>query len=133
MSGNRFGYFTDGTPAYTQTGQFGQWDKTGYNFLGWAETKDATTSKYPAYCTVANEWIEEKYPSISLYGVWSPKTFTVSFNANSGVVTQTTKTVTYDSTYGNLPVPTKIGHTFVGWYLKKSLEIVLKALFVNIC
>ena len=46
----------------------------------------------------------------------SPKTFTVTFNANGGSVSPTTQTVTYNSTYGSLPTPTKTNCNFLGWY-----------------
>ncbi len=40
--------------------------------------------------------------------------YTLKFNANGGSVT-TSKTVTYNSTYGTLPTPTREGYNFVGW------------------
>lgn len=48
------------------------------------------------------------------------QTFTVYFNANGGSVSPTSKTVTYGSTYGELPTPTWEGHTFTGWYTAAS-------------
>ena len=42
--------------------------------------------------------------------------YTVSFNANGGSCSTTSKTVKYSSTYGTLPTPTWNGHTFNGWY-----------------
>ena len=47
-------------------------------------------------------------------------TFTVSFNANGGSVSPASTTVTYGSTYGTLPTPTRTGHTFNGWYTEPS-------------
>ena len=41
---------------------------------------------------------------------------TVTFNANGGNVSPTSKTVTYGSTYGELPTPTRTGYSFDGWY-----------------
>ena len=46
----------------------------------------------------------------------TPQTYTVYFNANGGSVSPTSKTVTYGSTYGDLPTPTRTGYTFTGWY-----------------
>ena len=40
---------------------------------------------------------------------------TVTFNANGGSVSQTSKEVTYGTNYGTLPTPTKSGATFLGW------------------
>ena len=48
------------------------------------------------------------------------RTFRVTFNANGGSVSPTSKTVTYGSTYGSLPSPSRTGHTFQGWYTAAS-------------
>ncbi len=42
--------------------------------------------------------------------------FTITFNANDGSVSTTSKTVTYGAAYGSLPTPTRTGYTFNGWY-----------------
>ena len=44
------------------------------------------------------------------------KNFTVSYNANGGTVSPTSKTVVYGSTYGALATPTRTGYAFAGWY-----------------
>ncbi len=46
---------------------------------------------------------------------WVPSTYTVTFDANGGTVDTLTKQVTYSSTYGTLPTPTRSGYTFMGW------------------
>lgn len=46
--------------------------------------------------------------------------FTVSFNANEGVVNESSKTVVYGSTYGSLPTPIRDYYTFDGWYTAKD-------------
>ena len=46
--------------------------------------------------------------------------FTVSFNANEGIVNESSKTVVYGSTYGLLPTPTRDYYTFDGWYTAKD-------------
>ena len=58
----------------------------------------------------------------TLYAHWTPKNenYTVTFDANGGIVTPTSKTVTYASTYGTLPTPTRTGYTFTGWYTATS-------------
>ena len=49
---------------------------------------------------------------------FEPNTYTVSFNSNinEASLNTTSKTVTFDSTYGTLPTPTKSGFVFQGWY-----------------
>ena len=49
---------------------------------------------------------------------WTANTYSVTFNPNGGSVSTTTKNVTYGSTYGDLPTPTRTGYTFNGWYNK---------------
>ena len=51
----------------------------------------------------------------TLHAVWTPKTYTVTFNANGGSVSPTTQQVTYNNPYGDLPTPTRSGYTFKGW------------------
>ena len=64
---------------------------------------------------------------LTLTANWTANTFTVTANANGGTIPTTsgwtvasgskiaTKTVTYDTTYGTLPTPTRTGYTFAGW------------------
>ena len=47
-------------------------------------------------------------------------TYKVSFNANGGSCSTSSKTVTYAGTYGTLPTPTRTGYTFAGWYTASS-------------
>ena len=42
--------------------------------------------------------------------------FNINFNANGGLCTTTSKKVTYGASFGNLPIPTRSGYTFEGWY-----------------
>ena len=63
---------------------------------------------------------------------WTANTYTVTANANGGTIPTTsgwtvasggataTKQVTYDSTYGTLPTPTRNGYTFAGWWTQAS-------------
>ena len=47
-------------------------------------------------------------------------TVTVTFNADGGVVSTTSKQVKRGETFGTLPTPTRTGCTFVGWYTSTS-------------
>lgn len=44
----------------------------------------------------------------------------VTFDANGGTINQNNKLVTYDETYGELPIPTRNGYNFAGWYIEKN-------------
>ena len=77
------------------------------------EVKATDTMNTMKYGYSGNSRIEN---TIKLYAKLSPKTVTVSFDANGGSVSQSSKTVTYTGTYGTLPTPTRTGYKFVGWY-----------------
>ncbi len=51
---------------------------------------------------------------------YAPEEYRVIFNANGGTVEPTTAYVKYGLTYADLPVPTRDGYEFVGWYNKLS-------------
>ena len=46
----------------------------------------------------------------------TPKKVTVTFNANGGTVSPASQQFTVGLTYGTLPVPTKSGYVFDGWF-----------------
>lgn len=43
-------------------------------------------------------------------------TRTVTFDSNGGTVSPTSRTVNYFTQLGTLPIPTRSGHTFAGWF-----------------
>ena len=54
---------------------------------------------------------------LTLYANWTANPYTVTFNPNGGSVTPESKTVTYGSPYGELPIPDeREGYSFKGWY-----------------
>lgn len=54
---------------------------------------------------------------VELYtGKKKNKTIMINFDANGGDITTNSKTVTYNTTYGELPTPTRVGYTFIGWF-----------------
>lgn len=46
----------------------------------------------------------------------SPQTYTVTFAPNSGEVSISSKIVYYNTSYDELPTPTRFGYQFQGWY-----------------
>ena len=91
-----------------------EFTRTGYVFLGWNEKADGTGTSWTNYINKAWKWTYTK--SITLYAQWTPNKYTVTFNANGGTVSPNTMSITYGSTYGTMPTPTKIGYTFTGWF-----------------
>jgi uncharacterized repeat protein (TIGR02543 family) len=83
--------------------------RTGYTFEGWFTSANGGT-KIDSSTKVAITSTQ------TLYARWTAQTYTVTFNANGGSVSTTSKSVTYDTAYGDLPTPTRTGYSFVGWY-----------------
>ncbi len=88
--------------------------RTGYAFAGWftapvGGAKVESTTK------------AQRAEAHTLYAQWTANTYTVAFNANGGSFSgDTSKSVTFGQPYGTLPVPTKAGNTFAGWYTAAS-------------
>lgn len=51
--------------------------------------------------------------------VWSANNYTLMYDANGGVLAETEYTTTYDSAFP-FAVPTREGHTFLGWYIDET-------------
>ncbi len=107
-------YSTSKSVTYDRTyGALTYATRSGYTFVGWYTAPSG-----------GFQVTEDSYVTLSqdhtLYAQWSTETYTVSFNANGGKTTTSSKTVAYGSTYGTLPTPTRAGYTFVGWFTSVS-------------
>ena len=86
--------------------------RPGYNFVGWytqAEGGDRVESMTPVMLTDYQ----------TLYARWSARPvsyYTVRFNAAGGSVSPESKEVIGEDTYGALPIPSRAGYSFDGWY-----------------
>lgn len=94
--------------------------KTGYTFGGYYTSTGGGGTQYITSGGVMTNNLYKQSGNRTLYAKWTAKTFTVTFDANGGSTSTASKTVTYASTYGTLPTPTRTGHTFGGWYTAKS-------------
>lgn len=87
--------------------------RSGYNFTGWYTSKSGGARiQSNTKVTISDDH--------SLYAHWNPVTLKVSFDANGGTVSTAFKNVTFNSSYGNLPVPTRPGYNFIGWFTYKD-------------
>ena len=77
----------------------------GYTFNHWMDIEDNKISTITPF------------ESTSFYAYATPNEYTVTLNPNGGSLpdSETTRTVTYDDNY-TLPVPTRTGYSFAGWY-----------------
>lgn len=84
-----------------------------YNFDGWytAATGGTRITADDTFNGTSN---------ITFYAHWSPKTFTVTLNANGGSCSTASKTVTYGVAIGTIPNPVRDYYTFDGWYTSAS-------------
>ncbi len=87
--------------------------RSGYTFIGWFTERDGGREVLAdtTYTITSNQ---------TLYAHWSENGYTVNFDATGGSVTSASKNVVYGSTYGALPVPTRDGYIFDGWYTASS-------------
>ena len=99
------------------------YERYGYSFTGWNTNADGSGKSYYNNQEVLNLGTDNN-EEISLYAQWKGNDYEVSFESNGGSVSVTSKSVVYGSKYGELPVPTKVGYTFVGWYTE--IELVNK-------
>ena len=83
--------------------------RTGYRFSGWYTAKTGGTK-------IASNTMVGNSAGSTLYAHWKANQYTVTFDSNGGTVSTKSKKVTYNSTYGTLPIPTRAGYTFDGWY-----------------
>lgn len=91
--------------------------RTGYEFWGWATSRNATTSEYAP----GERYTDEA--GVTLYAVWRyvPKTYTVSYDANGGGNTPARQTKTENVTLIlTFTIPTRYGYTFKGWATSSS-------------
>lgn len=95
--------------------------RSGYIFKGWALDKidpDSSGSHVTGIATEESAWGFDK--DTTLYALWEKernKTFSVTLDDGSVC---SLITVTNGGTYGSLPVPTKDGYMFDGWYTQVS-------------
>ncbi|MCR4740617.1 MAG: InlB B-repeat-containing protein [Lachnospiraceae bacterium] len=90
--------------------------RAGYDFAGWYTAEGDEVSPYD---TVSAD--------ITLYAHWTGKSYTLLLDPNGGSIGGSasiqSRQVTFGGKYGageNLPIPTRDGYSFDGWYTKKT-------------
>ena len=105
--------------------------RQGYTFEGWYTSENGGSQVYGTNgkgIIGTNYWDEEgkwiyTLNSLKLYARWKEKTYTITFDANGGNITENTKEVVYNSTKNNNVSslnPTKTGYIFNGWYTERT-------------
>ena len=83
--------------------------KSQYTFAGWAET--VTASSIAAWTVVGPK---------TLYSLWAPKIYTITYNGESGTALTTVETFTVGNSPIQLQSATRAGYKFNGWYTDKT-------------
>lgn len=92
--------------------------KTGYTFDGWYDASTGGTKIGNAGASFTPT------SSLTLHARWVADTYTVTYNYNgaTGANTGTSDSFTVGGTAISLPVPTRTGYTFGGWYEASNLS-----------
>ena len=103
---------------YQSTKEIKMPSRVGYTFTTWNYVGNQTDSKMSSM--ISDATFTMGYEDITLKALWEANKYTIVFDPQGGSVTDNHKTVTYDELYGSLPVATKEGYTFEGWYTDKT-------------
>ena len=91
-------------------------ERIGYTFGGWY-----TDTSFNEEFKFSLETMPEH--NITVYAKWIANEYEISFDVNSGSQLsedEMTKTVVYNQTYGDMPIPVRSNYIFQGWFTEKS-------------
>lgn len=85
--------------------------KNGYTISGWYDSNTDGTK-------VGNAGgpYTPQNSNKTLYAQWVANDYTLTYDANGGIVSPASIVIKYDSQYGELPTPSRTGYNFLGWY-----------------
>ncbi|MCL2522126.1 MAG: InlB B-repeat-containing protein [Erysipelotrichales bacterium] len=99
-------YLPDMTVTFNQPFVLPTPTRTGHQFLGWFD--DLTL--------IAQSGIWSNASDLTLRADWSANTYIITFDLNNGTMLEPiSMSVIFGQSF-TLPTPTKIGHTFAGWF-----------------
>lgn len=90
--------------------------RTGYTFNGWSGSNGGSYSNGQSVKNLT----ATHGATVTMTARWTAVDYTVAFHANGGTCSLDSKNVTYQSTYGTLPVPVRPGYRFLGWFTASS-------------
>ncbi|MBQ8519463.1 MAG: InlB B-repeat-containing protein [Agathobacter sp.] len=113
-------------------------EKTGYT-TGWKITSDSALSPNwmngnTYLATQVDSWLSDKrfyntlFGNVTFTAVYIPNTYSVSYHANGGTTSVTSKIYTYGASVDLSPSAEKEGYTFIGWSTSDTAKIPLSSL-----
>ncbi len=87
-----------------------------YTFIGWYTSATEGVQVTEATVPTSDD-------NITIYAQWVPNKYTITYDANGGTVSEIHKTVSCGEAVGDLPVPTRTGFTFAGWYFTDGTQL----------
>jgi len=116
---------------YGSTITYPTYKRKGYNFKGWKIINSPFISDANSPYYVGKMFNDKTLPdltpksvgagNITLEAQWEIKTFTILFNSNGGS-SHNKISVLFNEKLTKLPVPTKPGYTFDGWYTDNGFK-----------
>ena len=94
--------------------------RTGYTFAGWFDAEGKEVTAETVYTIDGDSTVTAK---------WTANEYTLTLDANKGEVDPATVTVTFDAAIGTLPVPTRTGYTFAGWFDAEGKEVTAETVY----
>lgn len=96
--------------------------RTGYEFAGWNTKKDGKGKTYKSGAAV--ETLTTKAGgTVTLYAKWELAKYTIKYNTGKGKLSKSAKkSYTITTKTFSLPIPTRKGYDFDGWYRDKKLK-----------
>ena len=112
LAGGALGEGKNNPVEYTVEDSFALVNPTreGYTFKGWTTGK---TGEVPQLEVTVDKGTTG---DLNYVANWTENNYTVRFDANGGAVSPAEMTVQFGSPYGSLPIPTRTGYTFNGWF-----------------
>lgn len=87
--------------------------REGYTFVEWQVTGNNSSISEDLF-TMGTE-------NSTVKAIWKANKYTVVYSSDTELDKESIE-VTYNSAYGTLAVPQKVGYTFIGWYLEDTYE-----------
>lgn len=95
-------------------------ERPGYTFVGWYSDK----AKTKAVKKIAKTATGKK----TLYAKWKKNTYTIAYHVSGGVLSGSYKTSYTVTSNITLPIPTRLGYVFLGWYDDQSMTNALDSI-----